>query len=109
MASYVVMEPPAATDEEAVDELIRDGFSFPAFVISPLWLLWHRLWIEAALFFAGSLAIVTAAEQAGSAPPARRCHSCCRSMSAGGPASEDGGAAPARLGRVGRGRCGFTG
>lgn len=67
MASYLVMEPPAATDEEAVDgaRLIRDGFSLPAFIISPLWLLWHRLWIEAALFFAGSLAIVTAAEQAG--------------------------------------------
>lgn len=70
MASYIVMEPPAASDEEAVDgaRLIRDGFSFPAFVVSPLWLLWHRLWIEAALFFAGSLAIVTAAEQAGLGP-----------------------------------------
>ena len=32
--------------------LIRDGFSFLAFLVPPLWLLWHRLWIEALLAFA---------------------------------------------------------
>jgi len=70
MARYFVMEPPAATDEEAVEtaRLIRDGFSVPAFAISPLWLLWHRLWIEAALFFAASMAIVAAADAAGLGP-----------------------------------------
>ena len=31
---------------------IRDGFSFLAFLLPPLWLLWHRLWIEAALALA---------------------------------------------------------
>ena len=28
---------------------MRDGFSLLAFLVPPLWLLWHRLWIEAAL------------------------------------------------------------
>jgi len=50
MASYVVMEPPGrAGSSEAV--LVRDGFSWLAFFFAPLWLLWHRLWIEALLAF----------------------------------------------------------
>ena len=50
MASYVVMEPPGrAGSGDAV--LLRDGFSWLAFFFSPLWLLWHRLWIEALLAF----------------------------------------------------------
>lgn len=50
MASYVVMDPPGRTGSgDAV--LVRDGFSWFAFLFSPLWLLWHRLWIEALLAF----------------------------------------------------------
>lgn len=50
MAAYVVMEPPGG--EKAEDAtLVRDGFSWLAFVVPPLWLLWHRLWIEALLAF----------------------------------------------------------
>lgn len=49
MASYVVMEPPSdglgARPEGA--RLIRDGFSWIAFIVPPLWLLWHRLWLAA--------------------------------------------------------------
>lgn len=50
MASFVVMAPPARREkafEEAV--LIRDGFSVIAFLVPPVWLLWHRLWLEAAV------------------------------------------------------------
>jgi Protein of unknown function (DUF2628) len=54
MASWIVMEPAgsgrAANAADAA--FIRDGFSFPAFLLPPLWLLWHRLWIEAALAIA---------------------------------------------------------
>lgn len=39
-----------ATNREPV--LLRDGFSFGAFLFGPLWLLWHRAWIPAALSFA---------------------------------------------------------
>lgn len=51
------MEPqrgmPARDDRDIA--FIRDGFSFLAFLFPPLWLLWHRLWIEAALAFAALL------------------------------------------------------
>ena len=67
MATYIVMEPPAIDQDDATDRarMIRDGFSFPAFVFAPLWLLWHRMWIEAALVFAAGLIIAEAAERAG--------------------------------------------
>lgn len=54
MASWVVLEAPAGGRTAVGDELVllRDGFSFLAFIFPPLWLLWHRLWIEAVAVFA---------------------------------------------------------
>ena len=50
MAVYVVMEPPGrGHDADAI--FVRDGFAWLGFLLPPLWLLWHRLWIEAALAF----------------------------------------------------------
>lgn len=50
MAIYVVMEPPGRS--ESVDTtFIRDGFAWLGFLVPPLWLAWHRLWVEAALAF----------------------------------------------------------
>ncbi|MER8407124.1 DUF2628 domain-containing protein [Mesorhizobium sp. M1307] len=50
MAIYVVMEPPGHS--ESVDTtFIRDGFAWLGFLVPPLWLAWHRLWVEAALAF----------------------------------------------------------
>jgi hypothetical protein len=63
MASFVVMEP-ADGDPEKV-RLVRDGFSFLAFIVPPLWLLWHRLFAEAAVVFALMFAIGAGAEAAG--------------------------------------------
>ena len=56
MASYVVMEPPARGEEERA-VLVRDGFHFLAFLLPAVWLLFHRLWIEAVAAFvvAGAL------------------------------------------------------
>ena len=67
MAIYVVMEPPAATEAEAIERavLVRDGFAVLAFLVPPLWLFWHRLWIEALLALAASIALATLGEQAG--------------------------------------------
>lgn len=64
MAIYVVMEPPAANAEEASMRavMVRDGFSFIAFIAPLVWLLWHRLWIEAILLFAASVALMVAGE-----------------------------------------------
>jgi hypothetical protein len=50
MASWIVMEPGNGRTGNAADAtFVRDGFSLLAFLLPPLWLLWHRLWIEAAL------------------------------------------------------------
>jgi hypothetical protein len=64
MASYVVMEPPAATADEASMRavMVRDGFSIIAFLVPLVWLLWHRLWIEAILLFAASVAVMAAGQ-----------------------------------------------
>jgi Protein of unknown function (DUF2628) len=61
MATYIVMEPALDRRGEAA-LFIRDAFA-PLAVIAPvLWLLWHRLWFEAAmLFFVSVMLIGTAA------------------------------------------------
>ncbi len=67
MAIYVVMEPPAANAAAAAERavLVRDGFALLAFLVPPLWLLWHRLWIEAALAFAVGVGLTALGETAG--------------------------------------------
>ncbi|MCO5146895.1 MAG: DUF2628 domain-containing protein [Aquamicrobium sp.] len=59
MSSYVVMEPPVA-DADAGREravLVSDGFHVLAFLVPALWLLWHRLWIEALAVIAVTMAL----------------------------------------------------
>ncbi|RWO92888.1 DUF2628 domain-containing protein [Mesorhizobium sp.] len=51
MAVYVVMEPPGRGEKPDTTAFVRDGFSWLGFLVPPLWLLWHRLWIEAAMAF----------------------------------------------------------
>ena len=66
MAIYVVMEPAGGSSvasERAV--FVRDGFHAFAFLVPVVWMLWHRLWIEAALVLAATLAVGAAAELAG--------------------------------------------
>jgi hypothetical protein len=48
MAVYTVHEPPPKQFETSDPErfaFVRDGFSFPAFLFGPLWMLWHRMWL----------------------------------------------------------------
>jgi hypothetical protein len=49
MPVYTVHQPPLRRDEIEGDPariaFVRDGFSFWAFVLGPLWMLWHRLWL----------------------------------------------------------------
>jgi Protein of unknown function (DUF2628) len=50
MPVYTVHEPPRR-DEDALGHslrfrFVRDGFHFWAFLLAPLWMLWHRLWLE---------------------------------------------------------------
>jgi hypothetical protein len=63
MAIYVVMEQPGRAGTADV-ALVRDGFSWLAFLVPPVWLLWNRLWFEALLAFL-ALALVSILGQAG--------------------------------------------
>ncbi|MBG0808312.1 DUF2628 domain-containing protein [Methylosinus sp. H3A] len=60
MAVYTVLIPPAPPGEAPSPERIvflRDGFSTPAFLFGPLWLLWRRAWLPAVLWTA-ALALI---------------------------------------------------
>jgi hypothetical protein len=49
MPVYTVHEPPPARHESEADPIrivfVPDGFSFWAFLLGPVWLIWHRLWL----------------------------------------------------------------
>jgi Protein of unknown function (DUF2628) len=73
MAVYTVHEPPLKRDQTAPDPerfvFVRDGFAFWAFLLAPLWMLRHRLW----LVFIGYLIVVIALQiglrALGASPP----------------------------------------
>jgi len=60
MSTFTVHEPPPKRDEATPDPdrfvFVRDGFSFWAFLLAPLWMLRHRLW----LVLAGYLVVMVA-------------------------------------------------
>jgi hypothetical protein len=64
MAVFTVHEPPLRPADPAPDPervlFVRDGFSFWAFLLAPLWMLWHRMWLVlvAYLVLAGGLQAV---------------------------------------------------
>ena len=41
-------------------ELVKEGFSWPAFFLTFLWALWHRLWLAAAGFLAAGAGLIFA-------------------------------------------------
>jgi len=49
MSVYTVHQPPLRTADDSVDTdrfvFVRDGFSWWAFLLTPLWMLRHRLWL----------------------------------------------------------------
>jgi hypothetical protein len=59
MASYLVMEP--ASDRRGESAVfIKDAFALLAVIIPVVWLLWHRLWFEAAMVFCASVGLMGA-------------------------------------------------
>ncbi len=60
MRVYTVHEPPVTPDEpppsllERAESLVfvKEGFSWPAFLFSPVWLIWHRMWHVLAIWAA---------------------------------------------------------
>ncbi|MFJ7355130.1 DUF2628 domain-containing protein [Phyllobacterium sp. NPDC097923] len=59
MTSYIALVPPLQDNQRQDDKtvFIRDGFSIVAFFLPVPWLLFNRLWFEAALVFAAVAAI----------------------------------------------------
>src|SRR5215467_11540676 len=63
MPTYTVHAPqlPRTTDALSATEqfvFVRDGFHFWAFVLAPLWLLLHRLWLALLIYIVGYGALV---------------------------------------------------
>ena len=92
------MQPAGSGRAGAADAtFIRDGFSWLAFLLPPLWLLWHRLWIAAvlaliALVLAAGARTGTGVGRCGAAGLAarldlrrarRQCDACIRAQAAG--------------------------
>jgi hypothetical protein len=65
MATYTVHEPrprkgkgaPPATTEAERFMFVRDGFHFWAFILGPVWMLWHRMWLVLVGYIVGLTAV----------------------------------------------------
>jgi hypothetical protein len=61
MRVYTVHEPPQKGEKPVADPerfaFVRDGFHFWAFLLTPLWMVWHRLWLVLVLYCALTAAI----------------------------------------------------
>ena len=56
MPTYTVHAPSSLSDAASSPErfmFVRDGFHFWAFVLAPLWLLLHRLWLALLIYVVG--------------------------------------------------------
>jgi hypothetical protein len=64
MRVYTVHEPPVRAAGALADParfiFVRDGFYWWAFLLTPLWLLWRRLWLVFVLYLVVSIGIETA-------------------------------------------------
>jgi uncharacterized protein DUF2628 len=61
MSIYTVHQPPLDSGAAAAEPhrfvFVRDGFSWWAFLLTPLWMLRHRLWLALAIYLLGSAAL----------------------------------------------------
>ena len=64
MPTYTVHAPPPRQGEAASAPqrfvFVRDGFHFWAFLLTPFWLLWRRLWLAFALYLFASVVLAVA-------------------------------------------------
>ena len=64
MTTFTVHEPPPRKNEETASPVrfafVRDGFYFWAFLLGPVWMLYHRLWLVLLMYLAGTTAIQAA-------------------------------------------------
>jgi hypothetical protein len=64
MTTFTVHEPPPRRNEEAASldrfAFVRDGFYFWAFLLGPLWMFWHRMWLVLVLYLVATVALQAA-------------------------------------------------
>jgi len=69
MSVFTVHEPPRRAVDDAVDVdrfvFVRDGFSVWAFLLAPLWMLRHRMWLVLTIYLLVSAGLETAMVIAG--------------------------------------------
>ena len=69
MSVYTVHEPPLRATEASPDPerfvFVRDGFYFWAFLLTPLWMLWHRLWLVLLIYVIVAAGVQNAVHFAG--------------------------------------------
>jgi hypothetical protein len=69
MSVYTVHQPPLRAAEASPDPerfvFVRDGFNFWAFLLAPLWMLWHRLWLVLLIYVVVTVGIQNAMLYAG--------------------------------------------
>jgi hypothetical protein len=69
MPIYTVHEPPLRNGAVAPDPerftFVRDGFYFWAFAITPIWLIWRRLWLVLLLYAVATVVITQVMHYAG--------------------------------------------
>jgi hypothetical protein len=75
MAFYTAYIPPAEPGEPAPEtlaraEVLKDGYSFPAFIFTGLWLIYKRLWLAALVYAALYGLLVLAQVKLGLTPTA---------------------------------------
>jgi hypothetical protein len=68
MRVYTVHCRPGSNEPDADANLVREGFSWPAFLIPPLWLLYHRLWLALFLVTVAGLLLDVGIELVGADP-----------------------------------------
>ena len=61
MTTFTVHEPPPRKNETIASPVrfafVRDGFYFWAFLLGPVWMLYHRLWLVLLMYLAGTTAV----------------------------------------------------
>ena len=64
MTTFTVHEPPPRKNEATASPVrfafVRDGFYFWAFLLGPVWMLYHRLWLVLLMYLAGTTAMQVA-------------------------------------------------
>lgn len=73
MPTFTVHEPPPRKSESVTNPerfvFVRDGFHFWAFVLAPLWLLLHRLWLAFVIYLVANVLLSLGLALAGLSSP----------------------------------------